>query len=300
MFKMNKSFFLALLFPFVFPLAYGQDNSDLDISKILVDSIPYAFGITAFIISVFSLWKTHLSPFNLVISSEQPSLTLYKLGDKDGKTIFLDEKKYDGKDWGEQQLNALKYEKKFDRVYWIPSIAISISFYNSGKKSGNILNVRSVLTLNRIEKPNKFALYPRGFVDPSKWKDITKSRIKIFDSIKDKWSPIILPPQETKKVNLILEAHAWLEKLTGDWEIQMEVLTSEKDWESFLNLKISLRQFVFDLSSTENYAPDFQNQNEEFDNEFYSEKLVNYVKVIDNNLDSVNNSKIPQEKKSPV
>jgi len=164
-------------------------------------ALTIGISLTALLISLISLWKTHLSPFNLEISHTSPTFSLYKITPKMS---------------GDKQ----------KRTWWIPSLNIGLSFHNIGQKMGQVINIRIV---GEIESNStKIIFYPIWIVNYATYQKYRTDRFKWLEtSVERHWYPLILEGKGTQHLHLVLESSTRLEtQITGLMKFRLEVLSS--------------------------------------------------------------------------
>lgn len=176
-------------------------------------------SIISLIVSVYLLWKIHLSPFKLHISFGDPTLKTYKITPdiSGGKT-----------------------------VWHIPSIDIPITFLNTGAKVGRVLNLRMVFTSKKkgINKTSEYreSFEPRWCVHYEDYNNKKSERFKwLRESIEQEWYPFYLLQNNPVSKHVILESFRWDQFPTGNFQITLELLSDEsKDWRVLAEYKFSL------------------------------------------------------------
>jgi hypothetical protein len=183
-----------------------------------------AISLVALFISAFTLWKSYLTPFRLEISYTDPTFCLYKI--------------------------------KPDKIHmwWIPSFDLSMSFYNKGQKTGKVLDIRILANFkSRSETFSakwivRYSKFFRDHHERSAWLD---------SSIERDWHPLILPPNRTVHIHLILEGFRWDAKEEGVMEYRLEILSSEsKRWKDCAHYHQLITADLYDTQSTSTSSPD--------------------------------------------
>jgi hypothetical protein len=167
----------------------------------------WAVAITsasAFVVSLFSLWKIYLAAFKLKVSYSSPSFSLYRM---------------DPEVSGGQM------------PWWIPSIDMTFTFYNTGKRSGEVIDVRIVgaLKTSKDADERKFIFYAKWVVDYKKLQQKRGDRLGLTDSVETDWYPLILSGDSQKTVHIILEGWRWDKKPTGVLTLKLQIYSTDKD-----------------------------------------------------------------------
>jgi hypothetical protein len=129
----------------------------------------------ALLVSVFSLWINSLAPFSPRVSHDAPTFALYRIP---------------------PQVSG----DKTQRIWWIPSFDLAFSFYNAGRRSGEIRDVRLVADLVEHMNTRRFYFYPKWIVD---YPEFQRRHSERFDWIEQAvvrdWYPFILGGQIEKR-----------------------------------------------------------------------------------------------------
>lgn len=184
--------------------------------QILSIVISIAISILAFVVSLISLWKSSLTPFNLKASYSSPTFVLYKITPSTSGG---------------------------EKTWWIPSIDMGFTFRNLGKCCGEVTHIRMKGRLsgefpdirfvqNRVveNRQRKCNFYAKWIVDYPKFEPIRHSRFEwIASSVVRNWYPLILAGDEEKSLHIILEGGRWDEKYTGILNLTLETFSSEEE-----------------------------------------------------------------------
>lgn len=198
-----------------------------------------AIGVLALIISFISLWSTNLSPFTLRVFHNTPTLFMYTItpevsGDEDNKT------------------------------WWIPSIDMGMSFYNTGAVSGELLDIRIVAYIKRKGngKVLRHTFYPLFIVDYAKYSPLRPSRFKwIEEAVIRDWNPILLAGKSETHIHVVLENFRWDEQIVGHCLLRLEVLTEkEKKWKLLRKYKMYIPKEIYNSQSSFSPADEVQAQ----------------------------------------
>jgi len=181
----------------------------------------------ALLISIISLYINSLSPFRLKISHDSPTFTIYTItpqisGDRENKT------------------------------WWIPSFDIGISFYNSGKVSGEILDIRITAEFKGQRSSSKHTFYPKWIVNYSEFKACKGNRMKWIDkSVIREWYPLLLKGESDTSLHLILESDRWDQKLFGEMTFDIEVISSKnKKWIKHGSYSLPIIECMYAISQS--------------------------------------------------
>lgn len=184
--------------------------------QLLSVAISITISILAFLVSLISLWKSSLTPFNLKVSYSSPTFTLYKI------TPSM---------------------SGGEKTWWIPSINMGFTFRNLGKccgevtdirikgsLSGEIPDIRMVQNQEIKNHQRKCTFYAKWIVDYPKFEPIRHSRFEwITSSVIRDWYPLILAGDEEKSLHIIFEGGRWDEKYTGNLSLALEIFSSKEE-----------------------------------------------------------------------
>lgn len=181
----------------------------------------------ALLVSFISLWVSSLSPFKLKVSNCSPTFSLYRIppsisGTKDGKT------------------------------WWIPSFDVGMSFYNTGRLSGEILDTRIVAEFRSHRSERKYVFYPKWIVDYAIFQRQRPERFEwIENAVIREWYPILLKGQNEVHLHLVLEGGRWDQKESGNMSYTLEVISSrEKKWIECGKYSLLISEQMFDSKSS--------------------------------------------------
>lgn len=184
----------------------------------------------ALLTSLVSLWLNSLKPFELKLSHDTPTFRLYKItpqisGDKERKS------------------------------WWIPSFDIGLSFYNLGKKPGEVLDIRIIGDLASHRTHRKFVFYPKWIVD---YAEFNQSRGERFEWLKTailrEWYPSTLGANDQKDLHAILESDRWDHKESGEMTLTLQIVSSsDMQWQTCAEYKLLITEDMFDDRSS--YTP---------------------------------------------
>ena len=162
-------------------------------------------SISAFTVSLYSLWRTTLSPFQLSLSYDSPTFTLYRITPEVS---------------GGQ------------RSWWIPSMDADFTFYNTGKRGGEVTDLRFVCTLVEGGRRRVYIFYAKWVVDFKTFQRLRADRMGwIGSSIERTWYPLIMGGDEERSLHIVFEGMRWDEPLTGEMRISLETYSSmESRW----------------------------------------------------------------------
>ncbi|MCC4632019.1 hypothetical protein [Xanthomonas dyei] len=192
--------------------------------------LPIVISAVALIVSLFALWVNALRPFRLKVSHDTPRFRLYRITPE----ISGSE---DGSSW------------------WIPSFDLGLSFYNVGKRSGEVSDVRIVGHLDGHRSRQQFVFYPKWVVDYATFQRAGSERFKWINSavLRD-WYPFTLGGESEKDLHLVLEPGRWDHKQIGELSLELEVFSSGSGkWTRKASYKLSVTDSMFDSKSS--YAP---------------------------------------------
>ena len=185
--------------------------------------IPIFISVVSLCVSLYSLWKIHLSSFKLLISFGDPKLKAYKIT---------------------PQISGGK------GVWYIPSIDIPFTFINTGAKPGKVTNLRIIFS-KTSKGINKTSKYEETF--EARWcvhyEDYNKKRHERFmwlsESIEHEWYPFFVQPKESLTKHVILESSRWDEFPKGNFQIKLEIMSDESDeWKELEKYEFTLDKFT--------------------------------------------------------
>lgn len=122
------------------------------------------------------------------------------------------------------------------KMWWIPSFDLGISFYNLGKRSGEILDMRIVVTKDQpMSKQECYFFSPIWVVDYPNFNEIKFDRKKwLSKAVRRDWYPLLLHSDDETQLHVIFEmlkVIRWDTKICGNFSLILEVKTSKKeDW----------------------------------------------------------------------
>lgn len=179
----------------------------------------------AFIVSLISLWRSYLAPFHLKVSYNSPTFTLHKIS---------------------PDISSGK------KIWWIPSIDINFSFFNLGKRAGEIIDIRFSGNLRTEETDKTFDFYAKWIVDFREFQQNRDSRLNWLEtSIIRDYYPLILLGDEQKSFHIVFEGFRWDKKYTGNLMLSLELFSSEKsDWVEYENFELQITPTMFDETLT--------------------------------------------------
>jgi hypothetical protein len=187
-------------------------STDIYVGLVITSSL-------ALMVSLVSLWKSTLAPFRLKVSYDSPTFTLYRISpDASG-----------GKN-----------------LWWLPSLNMDYTFYNLGRREGEVKDIRLVGLLSSNEGiERKFAFYAKWVVDFKKFWQHRDDRLKwAISAVERVWHPLILAGNEQKSLHIIFEGFRWDKKHLGPLRLSLQIFSSEKsEW-------ITLEEFIHQLDET--------------------------------------------------
>lgn len=181
----------------------------------------------ALIVSLLSLWVNSLSPFSPKVSHDSPTFALYKIspqvsGDENGRT------------------------------WWIPSFDLGITFFNSGRRDGEIRDIRLIADLVEPRNARRFYFYPKWLVEYSDFQCHRHERFDWLEKciIRD-WYPFVLRGQSDKDAHVILEGDRWDSCFEGSMKIELQFTSSKSDeWISLAHYDFYIEEEMFSSKST--------------------------------------------------
>ncbi len=187
--------------------------------------IAVVISLVALFISFLSLWVNSLTPFRLHVLNDPPTFSVYKIlpqvsGDEEGKT------------------------------WWIPSFDVGISFFNLGRRPGEVKDVRLVAEFKGYRTNKKYVFYPKWIVDYPKFCEKKHERLKwIHSAVVRDWYPLLLGGQKESHVHFVLEGDRWDQKESGSFEILFEVATGKK-WRAYQKYTLRFDDSIFETNET--------------------------------------------------
>jgi hypothetical protein len=189
-----------------------------------IAEIALIFSGVALIISTLSLWVNHLSPFDLKITHDTPTFQLYEIP----PNVSGDEK---------------------GRTWWIPSFDMGITFYNNGKRAGQVNDIRIIVnyTDSKTKHSETIYFYPKWIVDYSSFQRLRRDRYKWLEgSIIREWFPITVKGNDESYLHVILEADRWETKRKGEISLAFQVHSSQhKEWKTCADYTLSISEQMF-------------------------------------------------------
>ncbi len=183
--------------------------------------IPIIISIISLSISLYVIWKIHLSPFKLLVSFGDPLLKTYKIT---------------------PQISGGK------STWHIPSIDIPVTFLNTGAKPGRVDNLRIVF-LSVKKGVNNTSQYKEVF-EP-RWcvhyEDYNNKRSERFtwlrESVENEWYPFYALQNTPVAKHIILESLRWDKFPKGSFQIKLELLSDEsQEWKLLAEYEFSLSE----------------------------------------------------------
>lgn len=181
-------------------------------------------SILALAVSLLSLWKSTLSPFKLKVSYDSPTFTLYKIS---------------------PEMSGRK------KTWWVPSIDMDFTFYNLGKRGGEVTDIRLEGKLRSKEAERRFVFYAKWIVSFKKFQQNRDERLKwVESSIERDWYPLILTGDEQKTFHVIFEGFRWDRKYTGNLDLSLQIFSSKKDeWMEYEKFEHSITENMYNATS---------------------------------------------------
>lgn len=179
----------------------------------------------AFAVSILSLWKSTLSPFKLTVSYNSPTFTIYRISPEISSGA---------------------------QTWWVPSIDMGITFYNHGKRRGEITDIRFVGTLTSQDKNRQFVFYAKWVVSFPTFQRQRSNRLKWANSsIERDWYPLMLTGDTQLPLHIIFEGFRWDQRYTGSLTLSLQLFSSDKEkWTNYETFKHILTDDMYDASST--------------------------------------------------
>ncbi len=177
-------------------------------------------GASALAVSLFSLWKVKLAPFKLKATYSSPTFSLYRM---------------------EPQVSG------GEKSWWIPSIDLTFTFSNIGRRLGEVTDIRLVGSLSEKE----FVFYAKWVVDFQKFQQRRGDRFGLTESVLRDWYPLILSSHSQKSLHIIFEGWRWDSAYTGPLKLGLQVYSSDMDsWVEYEQYSIDLKKHMYKATST--------------------------------------------------
>ncbi len=138
------------------------------------------------------------------------------------------------------------------KPWWIPSIDMSFTFYNTGKRSGEVADLRLAGTLKTKDSEKKFFFYAKWIVDFQKFQQDRGDRVALIESsIERDWYPLILSGDTQESLHIIFEGWRWSNRFTGDLNLTLQIFSSEKNtWIDYEEYKHTITEHMYEETST--------------------------------------------------
>lgn len=179
-------------------------------------------SIIAVVISLISLWRSHLMPFALRVTNSDPRFTLYEItpemsGNEEGKT------------------------------WWIPSFDMGVTLHNIGQKAGTVEDLRIKAEMNGEELTFRskflvdYGFFSENYQDRFAW---------VNEGVDRSWYPILLPGKDEKTLHLVLESERWEQKKTGIINFKLEIKSDEsEEWIEIEKYRVDVFEDLYDTSA---------------------------------------------------
>jgi hypothetical protein len=181
----------------------------------------------AFVASAISLWVNSVMPFRLRVSHDAPTFSLYKItpeisGDEEGRT------------------------------WWIPSFDLGISFYNTGRLPGEILDLRIVAKFKGHRTTRRYVFYPKWIVNYPQFQELHAERFEwINKAVVREWYSFLLKGQSEKELHVVLETDRWEQRETGSMHLCLQYIASAKrEWMTAAEYEFHVSDDMFDEKAT--------------------------------------------------
>ncbi len=180
---------------------------------------------SALVVSLLSLWKITLAAFRLKVAYNSPTFTIYKMNPE------------------------VSGGHKF---WWIPSVDMSFTFYNTGKRPGEVTDIRLVGKLKTLDAKKTFIFYAKWVADFQKFQQNRGDRVALIESaIKRDWYPLILSGNAQESLHILFEGWRWDKKFTGTLSLTLQVFSSEKDvWITYEEYRHIITEHMYNETST--------------------------------------------------
>ena len=190
-------------------------------------SSEWAVAVTsasALAVSLFSLWKITLAAFKLKVSYSSPTFSLYKM---------------------KPEVSGGQ------KPWWIPSIDMTFTFHNTGKRSGEVTDLRLVGLLKTPDAEKTFVFYAKWVVDFQRFQQKRGDRLGLMESIERDWYPLLLSRDTQKSLHIILEGWRWDKTYTGSLSLKLQIFSSEKDaWVDYEEYTHVITDHMYGATST--------------------------------------------------
>lgn len=183
------------------------------------------FSALAFVVSLISLWRSILAPFKLKISYNSPTFTIHKISPEISGG---------------------------SKTWWIPSIDMDFTFFNLGKRAGEIIDIRFSGKIDTGDIERVFIFYAKWIVDFRKFNQNRDNRLKWLEtSIIRDWYPMVLVGDEQKHLHIVFEGLRWDKKFIGKLNLSLDVFSSDNtQWENHEKFELSITPEIYDNTFT--------------------------------------------------
>ncbi len=192
------------------------------------ESFAVAISSVSLCVSFIALWLTHLSGFAPKVNFGTPTLTIYKITPAES-----------GNEHGE--------------TWYIPSFNFGVSFYNSGSRPGDIVDMRLRVFVTSDAINKEFIFYPRWIVNYAEFSLHRTERFAwLASAVEREWYPITLSARSSPvDLHLILEAGRWDVPFSGHLELSLEMFSSHGDrWRGLAWYEMPIEKGDFEEKAT--------------------------------------------------
>jgi hypothetical protein len=137
-------------------------------------------------------------------------------------------------------------------TWWIPNIDLGISFCNTGRLPGEILDMRIITEFKGHSTPRQCYFYPKWIVDYSKFQELRRKRFEWIEKAGVRnWYSFLLRGQSEKDLHIVLETERWEQRETGSMHLCLQYISSAKrKWITVAEYQCYISDDMFDERST--------------------------------------------------
>ncbi|MEU8059260.1 hypothetical protein [Microbispora bryophytorum] len=183
------------------------------------NAFPLAISIAAAIISLGSLWMGHLAPFKLTIAAGSLQIRIASFGDESR-----------GRKW------------------YIPQVAIPVSFANAGARAGRVLGLRIFVEYPELPIVSAHEVFTwHSEVDFPTFERTFHSRLQwIEEAVLSSAAPFIMLPKSTVAKHLVFDARWDDAVIQSVVNMHLEVYTDRsRKWTRVESWQISLNRIYW-------------------------------------------------------
>ncbi len=193
---------------------HGTKIMDQGITNTSYAWMPIIIAVIALLVSAYSIWRSHMAPFRLKVTTGAITIRLYDISSDTG-------------------------------YWWIASVHLHVSFTNTGANPGKIYYVRLTFDDKSVTENgrNRELFEPVWNVHYPKYYQLAADRGRwLTEAIESDWCPFILLPKDTISKDIILE-RCWDELNSKDLIISFDVFSDHKlKWITYQTYKFHITE----------------------------------------------------------